>query len=192
MVSIAALVAVIGMNSYSAMLTLITAIDAFHKLRPTRRLRVACIGGAIAFSAAAAIAFGGDVIAALNDYFVVMLYLLVPWTAINLTDFFFVRNGHYAITHLFTPHGIYGAWGRHGLLAYAIGFAVSLPFCVMPGLFTGPAARALGGVDVGWLVGLVVTVPVYLALMRGYRAGDEADAVKASSERLKEGKDLLF
>jgi hypothetical protein len=62
----------------------------------------------------------------------------------------------------------------------------------MPGLFTGPAARALGGVDVGWLVGLVVTVPVYLALMRGYRAGDEADAVKASSERLKEGKDLLF
>ena len=39
-----------------------------------------------------------------------MLYLLVPWTATNLVDFFFVRRGHYAITDLFQPDGIYGAW----------------------------------------------------------------------------------
>ena len=29
-----------------------------------------------------------------------MLYLLVPWTALNLVDFFFVRRGHYAITDI--------------------------------------------------------------------------------------------
>jgi len=27
-----------------------------------------------------------------------LLYLLVPWTAVNLVDFFLVRKGHYAIT----------------------------------------------------------------------------------------------
>lgn len=34
-----------------------------------------------------------------------MLYLLVPWTAVNLTDYFFVRRGHYAIADLFTSNG---------------------------------------------------------------------------------------
>ena len=50
-----------------------------------------------------------------------MLYLLVPWTAANLVDFFFVRRGHYAITDLFKADGIYGAWGRRGLIAYGVG-----------------------------------------------------------------------
>jgi len=183
-VSIASLVAVIGMNAYSAMLTVITAIDAFRPLRPTRRLRVWCITAIVLSSLVAAVGFGGDVVAALNNYFVVMLYLLVPWTAINLTDYFFVRRGHYAVSDLFTPHGIYGAWGRQGLLAYGVGFAASVPFCVLPGFFTGLAARELGGVDLGWMVGLVVTVPVYLWLMRGYEAGSEADAVLASGAAL--------
>jgi purine-cytosine permease-like protein len=183
-VSLSTLVAVIGMNAYSAMLTVLTAIDSFHPLAPTRRLRVRCIAAIIAGSAAAAIGFGGDVIEALNNYFVVMLYLLVPWTAINLTDYFFVRRGHYAITHLFTPHGIYGVWGRQGLLAYVLGFAASVPFCVMPGLFTGPAARALGGVDIGWLVGLAITVPIYLLLMRGYEAASEQNAILTSARTL--------
>jgi NCS1 family nucleobase:cation symporter-1 len=179
-VSIAALLGVLGMNAYSAMLTVVTGIDAFRKLRPTRALRIWCITGVMALSAVIAIVFGGDVTAAMNTYLVVMLYLLVPWTAINLTDYFFVRCGHYAITHLFTPRGIYGAWGGHGLCAYAIGFAASVPFCVMPGVFIGPVARALGGVDIGWLVGLVTTVPAYLYLMRNYDAAAESAAISAS------------
>jgi len=183
-VSLSTLVAVIGMNAYSAMLTALTAIDSFHKLRPTRRVRVWSIAAIIASSALAAIGFGGDVIAALNNYFVVMLYLLVPWTAINLTDYFFVRRGHYAVTDLFTPHGIYGAWGRQGLVAYVLGFAASVPFCVMPGLFVGPAAHALGDVDIGWLISLAVTVPVYLLLMRGYQLAHEQQAITASTALL--------
>jgi purine-cytosine permease-like protein len=166
-VSIAALVAVIGMNSYSAMLTVLTAIDALRPIRPSRASRVVTIAAVICLSAAAAIGFGGDVIATLNNYFVIMLYLLVPWTAVNLTDYFFVRKGLYSIKDLFKVDGCYGAWSRPGLVAYFVGFVASLPFCVMPGLFTGPAAKALGGVDIGWLIGLVVTVPLYTWLMSG-------------------------
>jgi purine-cytosine permease-like protein len=179
-VSAVALVAATGMNAYSAMLTTITAIDAFHPVRPTRSLRICCLLGVAALWVVVAIVFGGDVIDALNNCFVVMLYLLVPWTAVNLTDYFFVRRGHYAITQLFTPHGLYRAWGREGLLAYAIGFGASVPFCVMPGLFVGPAATALGGVDIGWLVGLAVTMPAYLVLMRGFDPASEAGAIAAS------------
>ncbi len=169
-VSIAALIAVIGMNSYSAMLTVLTAIDALHPVRPSRASRIVTIAAIICLSAAAAIGFGGDVIATLNNYFVIMLYLLVPWTAVNLTDYFFVRKGQYVIADLFRADGCYGAWSHTGLIAYFAGFAASIPFCVMPGLFTGPAATALGGVDVGWLVGLVVTVALYVWLTWGHGA----------------------
>ena len=57
------------------------------------------------------------------DSLTLMLYLLVPWTALNLVDFFFVRRGHYAITEIFNPNGVYRRWGWRGLTAYAVGFA---------------------------------------------------------------------
>jgi hypothetical protein len=74
-----------------------------------------------------------------------MLYLRVPWTSVNLVDYFFVRRGRYAITHLYMPDGIYGPWGARGLTAYVVGFVATLPFFVLPDVYTGPAARALGG-----------------------------------------------
>ena len=64
------------------------------------------------------------------DSLTLMLYLLVPWTALNLVDFFFVRHGHYAITDIFHPSGVYRRWGWRGLTAYAVGFACEIPFMV--------------------------------------------------------------
>jgi purine-cytosine permease-like protein len=186
-VSIAALIAVIGMNSYSAMLTVLTAVDALHPIRPTRASRIITIAAIICLSAATAIGFGGDVIATLNNYFVIMLYLLVPWTAVNLTDYFFVRKGQYVIADLFKADGCYGAWSGTGLIAYFAGFAASIPFCVMPGLFTGPAARALGGVDIGWLVGLIVTTALYAWLTRGHDTAAEIDFVTSSAHAREPG-----
>ena len=71
-----------------------------------------------------------------------------------------------AVTVAITAHGIYGAWGGRGLIAYALGFCATLPFFVLPDIYTGPAARALGGVDIGWLVGLIVSGGVYRILSR--------------------------
>ena len=100
-----------------------------------------------------------------------MLYLLVPWTALNLVDFFFVRRGHYAITDIFRPNGVYGAWGWRGLTAYFVGFAAEIPFMVLPPIaglsYTGYfPAHLTNGVDYSWLVGLVVSGLVYLLLSR--------------------------
>lgn len=180
-VSVAALVTTMGMNAYSGMLTLVTAADAVRPVRPTRRIRIVAIGGLLVLWVALALGAGGSAIGTLNATFVVMLYVLVPWTAINLTDYFFVRRGHYAVTELFRPNGIYGNWRAAGLTAYAIGFACSLPFAVVPGIFAGPAARALGGVDIGWLVGLGVTAGAYAWLMRDYDPATEAAAVARSA-----------
>ena len=48
-----------------------------------------------------------------------------------------------------------------GLAAYGLSLMAIMPFAVLPGLYTGPLARLIGGVDLGWLAGIVVPSLVY-------------------------------
>ena len=54
----------------------------------------------------------------------------------------------------------------------------------MPGLFTGPLAARLGGVDFGWLVGLAVSAGAYLGLSWNFSPESETEAVEASRRAL--------
>ncbi|MEP6884191.1 MAG: cytosine permease, partial [Gammaproteobacteria bacterium] len=183
--SVTALVATMGLNAYSGMLTVITALNSLFEVHPTPRLRILAILGVAAVWIGVTFAITTNAIAFLFATLTVMLYLLVPWTSVNLTDYFFVRRGRYAITHLFLPHGIYGTWGSRGLIAYFLGFLATLPFFVLPDVYTGPAARALGGIDVGWLVGLVVSGGVYLLLCRTLDLSKEQSAIRESENALR-------
>lgn len=183
--SVAALVATMGLNAYSGMLTVVTAIDSVRKVTPSKSLRVMTILALALVWLAISLSINGDAIGILFAVLTVMLYLLVPWTAINLVDYFFVRRGRYAITHLFKPEGLYGLWGARGIAAYLIGFVATVPFFVLPGIYTGPAAEALGGVDLGWLVGLVLSGLVYYGLSRSLDLAAEAVVVAQSERDLK-------
>jgi purine-cytosine permease-like protein len=183
--SVTALVATMGLNAYSGMLTVVTAINSLTDVRPTPRLRLAAILLVAASWLLVTFAISADAIALLFATLTIMLYLLVPWTSINLVDYFFVRHGRYAITQLFEPRGIYGAWGSRGLLAYGLGFAATLPFFVLPDVYTAPAARALGGVDIGWLVGLIVAGGTYFLLARTLDVSSEAGAIRESETTLR-------
>ncbi|MGA2707659.1 MAG: cytosine permease [Steroidobacteraceae bacterium] len=183
--SVTALVATMGLNAYSGMLTVVTALNSLFDVRPTPGLRIAAIL-AVAFGwIALTFAITTNAIALLFATLTIMLYLLVPWTSVNLVDYFFVRRGRYAITHLFMPNGIYGAWGTRGLVAYVLGFVATLPFFVLPDVYTGPAARALGGVDVGWLVGLIVSGGAYALLCRSMDVSREGEAIRESESALR-------
>ena len=183
--SVTALVATMGLNAYSGMLTVVTALNSLLDVPPTPRLRIIAISIVAAAWIAITFAITANAIALLFATLTIMLYLLVPWTSVNLTDYFFVRRGRYAITQLFMPHGIYHAWGTRGLIAYALGFIATLPFFVVPDFYMGPAARALGGVDVGWLVGLAVSGGVYLLLCRSLDVSTEHPAIQESEEILR-------
>ncbi|CAD9224060.1 Purine-cytosine permease [Burkholderia cenocepacia] len=171
-VSLAGFLPIIALNAYSAMLTVLTGIDSIVPIKPTRRARVASILAISTFVLACVFAIRGNGIALLQTFLTLMLYFLVPWTAVNLVDYFFVRRGHYAITHFFTPSGLYGAWQLRGILSYLIGFASMVPFFyvfdaeVNREVFVGPFARMLGGVDIAWLIGLIVSGGVYWLLSR--------------------------
>ena len=121
-----------------------------------------------------------------------MLYLLVPWTATNLVDFFFVRRGHYAITELFNPNGIYGTWGARGLIAYAARVRVRDPVHGAAGSrrwsYTGPLAP--NGIDIAWIVGLArvsggaLLGPVALARRRVRTARRGAQRARTGGGRM--------
>ncbi len=179
--SAAALAATMGMNAYGGMLTVLTAADSFRPIKPTRRMRVVTILalGVLWFVIAEAIS--ASAVTTVFTALTLMLYLLVPWTAANLMDFFFVRRGHYSIPELFKRNGIYGTWGARGLIAYGLGFACEIPFMVLPDLggwsYTGFLVP--NGVDIAWIVGLIVSGGTYLALSRSLNVERELVAAAA-------------
>jgi len=99
-----------------------------------------------------------------TNFILLLLYVLIPWTAINLVDYYLIRHGDYDVAAFFDPSGgPYGQIGWVGLGTYLVGILVEIPF-MSTTLYTGPAAKAMDGTDLAWLVGLVVTVPLYYVL----------------------------
>jgi NCS1 family nucleobase:cation symporter-1 len=190
--SATALLATMGMNAYGGMLSVLTGIDSFKKLKTSRVLRAATIVGLALIWYLLGLAWSsGSAVSAVLDSLTLMLYLLVPWTALNLVDFFFVRHGHYAITEIFNSRGVYRRWGWRGLTAYFAGFACEIPFMVLPSIggfsFTGPVpAHLTNGVDYSWVVGLLVSGLLYLFLSRSLDTAAEQSAIDASERQLRE------
>ncbi|MFE7705852.1 cytosine permease [Streptomyces sp. NPDC057486] len=132
----------------------------------------------LAASLLIAVGLAGDFVSQFVNLVLVLLVVLVPWTAINLIDFYLVHRGNYALDDLFLPDGgRYGRFNPVALVSYAIGIAVQLPF-VATSLCTGPLVAPLGGADLSWLVGLAVTTPAYYLWAR-----NRGEAAPASAQR---------
>ncbi|MFJ8229692.1 purine-cytosine permease family protein [Streptomyces sp. NPDC094448] len=185
MTSVLALISIMGVNAYGAMLTGASALDGFRKVRPTVRLRVVGLIAVGLLSLVVALLIPDDYIGSFNNFVLMMLYFLVPWTAVNLVDFYFVRRGKYAIAEILKPDGIYGRWAWRGVTAYVIGFAAMVPF-FSTSFYVGPVADALGGADFSFAVGLVVSGVLYLLFSRNLDHEAEA-AARAASEAELEG-----
>ncbi len=100
----------------------------------------------------------------LSNFLDVLLVIFIPWSAVNLADYFLVRRGNYDVTAFFIPDGVYGKFAWRGLLAYAVGLAAEWPFVSQPD-YVGPLVSHLGGADISWLVGFFVSAVVYLILV---------------------------
>ncbi len=105
-------------------------------------------------------------LASYTEFILLLLYVLVPWTAINLVDYYLVQHGRYDVASFMREDGgIYGRVNVAAVACYLLGIVVQIPF-VATEMYTGPVAKALGGADLSWLVGLAVTGPAYYATAR--------------------------
>jgi NCS1 nucleoside transporter family len=180
----AGLVSVTALNMYGGSLTLISAVDSFKRVRPTLSARVITVAFTAALSLIGALAATQNFLGNFNNFLLLILYLFVPWTAVNLVDYYIVRRGHYAIAEIFNPHGMYGRWGWRGILAYLIGFAAMTPFFNVGTLYEGPAAKALDGADISFFVGLLVAGLLYYAFSRSVDVAAETRIAEAEAAEL--------
>ncbi len=164
-----------ALNLYGGMLNLITAMSSFRDVRPSVGVRLAFLLPTFTIGLVMGLNVTDNFSAQLTNFLSFLTLGFVPWGAINLLDFYFVRYGNYDVRAFFTRRGgiynhdpatwTYGGFNLQALLAYGVGVAVSLPF-VTNGWYAGPIAERLGGADVSWIPGLLVTGAVYLAVTK--------------------------
>jgi NCS1 family nucleobase:cation symporter-1 len=177
------LISVTALNMYGGSLTLISAIDSFKKVRPTATVRIITITFTAVLSLIPALLIGENFLTNFEDFLLLVLYLFVPWTAVNLVDYYIVRRGHYAIAEIFNPHGMYGRWGWRGITSYLVGFAAMLPF-LSTSKYTGFVATELNGADISMFIGLPVAGILYWVLAKSVDVEAETKVAKTEAADL--------
>ena len=164
------------LNAYTGMLAF-ASLGSNNKsfMAAQRRQRVRIAGILLIFVI-------GTVLACLNskhffssfeNFIGVLLFFFVPWSAINLVDYYLVKRGNYDVASFFTPNGIYGRIQWWACLCYVITLAVQVPFLDQT-FYVGPMVAKLGGADISWIVGFAVASLLYLAGAKRFACGQQA------------------
>ncbi|MCE1117337.1 MULTISPECIES: purine-cytosine permease family protein [Pseudomonas] len=145
---------------YSAYMSTTTIYSGFAKLQRVRPATKALVMAVLA-GLACLIAMGTqhhfDTFFA--DILIGQLYLLIPWSAINLVDYYLVRRGAYHVDDFYDAGGCYGRWNKVTLGVYAASVLGTVPFMKLS-FYEGDIARWLG-VDISWIAGLVLGGVLY-------------------------------
>lgn len=159
-----------ALNLYGSMLNLITAATSFRHVKASMTVRALMLLPTFVLGLIIALFASADFSANVSNFLSFLLLGFVPWGAVNLIDYYWVRKGDYVVADFFNNRGRYfrdpGTWTFGGvnwqaIIAYVVGVACALPF-MNNGWLQGPAAAAFGSADLSWIPGLIVTGAVYL------------------------------
>lgn len=157
------------LNAYGGYMTILTSVSAFtRQLRFAPWVRFAYVIGFIAVSVVIAIAATDEFISNFKHFVLLLLMVFIPWSSINLVDYYLISKEKVDVPSLYDPRGRYHAWNVPALLTYLVGIVVQIPFLAQD-MYTGPLTKVLGGADISWLVGLAVTALVYYPVARKYQ-----------------------
>jgi nucleobase:cation symporter-1, NCS1 family len=154
-----------AINLYSPLLTGVAIASKDGGAAPGALVRGVGTGVIMAVTGYLATVVSANFVTDVSDFIAFLLYIVIPWSAINLVDYYFVRRGRYDIGAIFSPNGRYGAVNWRTIAVFLVGIAVEIPFmnASYPS-FEGPVARALSGADISWLVGFVIAGALYYAV----------------------------
>jgi NCS1 family nucleobase:cation symporter-1 len=179
LIIILGIVAVNVLNLYGMFMSTTTTVTALAKMQMHGYMRAGFILGAAVVGTVLAVAATSNFLGDFQNFILFLAYFLVPWTAINLMDFYFVRREKYDIPSIFTPKGIYGRIDWRTMVAYLVAIAVEVPF-MNTTFYTGPMVSHLGGGDISWILGLIVASGLYFFLHGALRTSGAAVGAPAS------------
>jgi len=151
-----------AVNIYCGVLSILTFIQTFvTDWMPGKTARIVVSVALFAVGLAVGIIGQANFLANYMNFLYILLYVLVPWTAINLVDYYLVRHGSYDVASFVkSDGGVYGRFQWPAIACYVFGFVLEIPFMSQT-LYTGPVAKMMGGADISWIVCLAVVSPVY-------------------------------
>jgi NCS1 family nucleobase:cation symporter-1 len=153
-----------AINAYTGMLALASILSCFMEVRRSQLMRiVGCVLMILAGMICALVGYK-DFVNNLSNFLDVLLFVFIPWSAINLADYYLIKHGDYDVRSFFTPDGEYGGFLWRGLIPYALAIAAEIPF-IDQTFYTGPLVKPLGGVDISWVVGGVAGFVFYMIAM---------------------------
>ncbi|WP_167472657.1 purine-cytosine permease family protein [Nocardia arthritidis] len=154
------------LNAYGGFMSMLTSVTAFTgRSRIGTAARTAYIVGFTAVSVLIALAASADFLDNFKNFVLVLLTVFTPWSAINLIDYYLISRERFDIPALYDPNARYGRWNYIALACYVVGILAQIPFLAQK-LYTGPVTDLLGGADISWIVGIVVTAAIYYPLAR--------------------------
>ena len=149
---------------------------------PLKRWTSALLIGAIGL--VLGVFFGGaQFVTFVKDFLFTLVYWVLPWLAIMVVDFYaFNRSGlgYPNVIEFYKKHGAFRAVGWQGIVAFLVGFGVSVPFMAAP-YFTGPIGSALHGADFSYLVSFIVAGVLYWVLGAATSSKSDVTASNAAS-----------
>ena len=150
------------LNVYSAALA---ALSTGVRLS---RTALALIAGIVGYLVTIYFIFAPSFAKAFDNWMISLLLWMSPWAGVVLADFFIKRRSEIDVAELYrAPEtSAYGDINWGGIIAFLAGLIAgwSVEDGLVPALQGPISTGLLGGVDLSWLVGIVVAGAVYLAL----------------------------
>lgn len=161
-------------SAYMSITTIFTGFKGVSRITKLTKFLVMLLVAIVATAIAVATQYN------FNDYFsdilIAQIYVLVPWSSINLVDYYLVRKGTYSVPHMYDVDGRYGRYNWPTLFVYLIAVVVQIPFMQMS-FYTGSIAKLVGA-DISWIPALIVPGVLYFLVNRktaiAYKSGQYA------------------
>jgi purine-cytosine permease-like protein len=152
------------LNVYSA------ALAALSMEIRLSRVALATIVGIAGYVVTIYFIFAPSFAKAFDNWMISLLMWMSPWAGVVLADFYIKRQSQIDTAELYKAPDVsaYGDINWSGIIAFAAGLIAgwSVEDGLVPALQGPISTGLLGGADLSWLVGIVVSGGLYLALGR--------------------------
>jgi len=166
-------------NAYSSVLAGLAIGSRSGGAAPAPVVRGLGAGVIMAVAGYLASGISGTLLIDITNLAAPLIYLVIPWSAINLADYYLVRRGRYDVRALLLSGGRNRDVNWRAMLSFLAGLAAEVPFAdsLYPA-FEGPVATAWNGLDISWLVGFIVAGALYYLASPGRRARRDSGTIR--------------